>query len=430
MKEKLAAIAEAIRQLEGTERTLIDAGVKPFYEMHKNIKKKDDSHRHQGYGYIAPVPKTYESVWDFSTPDMNDSKRDGYVRLFEAAWAGDFATVKAMTLVPWSSANEPPANPPLQIAIRDSNGFSPFSIAVLKGHRDLARRMIDICLAQYHKDDIKGQRQRWQMVTDNDNDSEISGGDDEHVLPIFAELVNDKFTVDNLGEVSDIVKSNVMPLAMINWNCDVGRIDEPVVNNGRYDTLIQHAVNTDNMGLLKFVIEIGAEQQTLLAEEDDDQRCFNIDSSVFISAIRLGRTAMLGEMIEASGVGIPLNDLVQKSGVELKKKPRYYQGLSVGGKKRADWAQAPDAYETRVIEEKIPSLLRAANLGSIESLEWFMSDAPMRRYKQFAESNANDKRIQTLKESGKGFEKTIATWMNAQSNFLYSVFVSNLLTLS
>jgi hypothetical protein len=47
-----------------------------------------------------------------------------------------------------------------------------------------------------------------------------------------------------------------------------------------------------------------------------------------------------------------------------------------------------------------------------------MSDAPMRRYKQFAETNKNDKRIQTLMESGKGFDKTIATWMNAQSKLL------------
>jgi hypothetical protein len=417
MKEKVAAIAEVIRQLEETESTLIDAGVKPFYEMHPNIKKRDERHNHR---YISPDPKPhyYKSSWNFATPDLNDSKRDGYVNLFEAAWAGDLATVKAMTLAPWASADEPPANSPLQIAVRDSNGFSPFSIAVLRGHRDLARRIIDICLAQYHKDENKGQRQRWQMITDNDDDSNASNGGDEHVLPIFSELVSDKFTVDNLGEVSDIVKSNVMPLTVINWSCDVGRIDEPDVNSSRHETLVQHAVNTDDIGLLKFLIEIGTEQQTLLAEEDDDQKCFHIDSSVFISAISLGRTAMLGEMIESSGVGIPLNDLVQKSGVELKTKPKYYQGLSVGGKKRADWAQAPDTYEARVVEEKVPSLLRAAKLGSIESLEWFMSDAPMRRYKQFAETNKNDKRIQTLMESGKGFDKTIATWMNAQSKLL------------
>lgn len=124
-------------------------------------------------------------------------------------------------------------------------------------------------------------------------------------------------------------------------------------------------------------------------------------------------------------MGIPLNELVQKSGIEIKTKPRYYQGLSVGGKKRADWAQAPGE-NTRVIEEKIPPLLQAAHSGSIDSVEWFMSDAPLRRYKEFAEANKNDKRIKTLESSGKGFDKSIGAWLNAKSkSFLQNQSVSN-----
>lgn len=111
-------------------------------------------------------------------------------------------------------------------------------------------------------------------------------------------------------------------------------------------------------------------------------------------------------------MGIPLNELVQEIGIEIKSKPKFYQGLSVGGKKRADWAQAPGG-NTRVSEEKIPPLLQAAHLGSIDSVEWFMSDAPLRRYKEFAEANKNDKRIKTL-ASGKGFEKSIGKWLNTK----------------
>jgi hypothetical protein len=113
-------------------------------------------------------------------------------------------------------------------------------------------------------------------------------------------------------------------------------------------------------------------------------------------------------------VGIPLNELIATSGIEVKTKPRYYQGLSVGGKKRADWAQAPGEY-ARFDEAKIPPLLEAAYAGSIDSVEWFMSDAPMRRYKEFAESNKHDKRIKTLEDSGKGFNKTIGNWLTAKS---------------
>jgi hypothetical protein len=116
-------------------------------------------------------------------------------------------------------------------------------------------------------------------------------------------------------------------------------------------------------------------------------------------------------------VGIPLNELIATSGVEIKTKPRYYQGLSVGGKKRADWAQAPGDYQ-RVVEEKTPPLLQAAKLGSIDAVEWFMSDAPMRRYKEFAESNKHDKRIKTLEEAGKGFDKTIGSWLTMKCKFV------------
>lgn len=59
--------------------------------------------------------------------------------------------------------------------------------------------------------------------------------------------------------------------------------------------------------------------------------------------------------------------------------------------------------------------LQAAFNGNIESVEWFMSDAPMRRYKEFAEANKQDKRINTLQETGKGFNQTIGTWLNAKS---------------
>jgi hypothetical protein len=63
----------------------------------------------------------------------------------------------------------------------------------------------------------------------------------------------------------------------------------------------------------------------------------------------------------------------------------------------------------------LPPLLRAAKLGSLDAVEWFMSDAPLRRYKEFAETNKDDKRIKTLKEAGKGFDNTISTWMDSKS---------------
>jgi ankyrin repeat protein len=44
-----------------------------------------------------------------------------------------------------------------------------------------------------------------------------------------------------------------------------------------------------------------------------------------------------------------------------------------------------------------------------------MSDAPTRRYKEFAEQNKHDKRIKTLQGTGTGFDKTIRKWLDAKS---------------
>ncbi|EPE25948.1 Ankyrin repeat-containing protein [Glarea lozoyensis ATCC 20868] len=411
IEEKRTAIQAVIFELEETEQALLKAGVKPFYELHKEVNRRPN---HQGFQYVAPITPPYQSTWTFTSPDMNEEKKSRYIMLFEAAWNGDVETVKSMTLAPWESGNERLSLSPLQIAIQDSNGFSPFSIAVLRGHRDLARRIIEICLVQYHKDDNKGQRQRWQMITENEEDTDDSD-DDNEVLPIFSELVSDKFTVDNLGDVSYMVKSSVMPLTMINWKCAAARFVDVDAHTSKVCTLMEHAVDTDDISLLRFVIEIGTEQQQLLAEEDDDQKCFTIEPEVFKEAIRNGQTAMLAEMIESSGVGIPLNDMIKKSGIEIKTKPKHYQGLTVGGKKRADWAQPPNTFVTGVTENKIPPLLYAANVGSIESVEWFMSEAPMRKYRQFAENHKTDKRIKGM---GEDYDKTIATWMRAHCDLI------------
>ncbi len=178
-------------------------------------------------------------------------------------------------------------------------------------------------------------------------------------------------------------------------------------------SLIHHAVNTNNMRLFNFIVELAKIQKSLDSEEED-QKYHVIDSQVFSSAIKLGRTAMLAEMIKISGVGIPFNELAENSGVEVKPKTRYYQGLSVGGKKKADWARHPDATGD-VTEAKVPPVLQAAYSGSIDSVEWFMSDAPMRRYKEYAENNRKDTRVKALEKSEKGFEKTIANWLNTKS---------------
>ena len=86
---------------------------------------------------------------------------------------------------------------------------------------------------------------------------------------------------------------------MIEWACAGQRfLDSEKSKQVGEKSLLQHAVEEEDMDLLKFIIELGGEQKARLAEEEDDQKCYTIDRAVFYTAIRLGRTAMLAEMIK------------------------------------------------------------------------------------------------------------------------------------
>ena len=333
-KEKKEAIAKLIRELESAEKALVAAGAKTFAQLHPDLpKRQNNNHRNQ---YTPSDPLPYETKLNFQIPDLNDTTRIGYQIIFEAAWSNDIDTIKSLTLALWddphvltgpqtSGVSLKTRNSPLKVAVRDGNSFSPFSIAVLRGHRDLARKIIDICIAQYHKDDGLTTRQRGNMLPSHSDDGESDDG--EH-LPIFSELVSDRFTVENLGEVSNFVKSNVMPLQMIEWGCMARRFSASTQIDDHQVTLWEHALHTEDMSLFKFMIELGSEQQALLAEGDDDQKSYTMGGNAFQTAIKLGRTDMLAYMIKTTGSGIPLNELIKKSGVELKTQPRYYQGLT------------------------------------------------------------------------------------------------------
>lgn len=66
---------------------------------------------------------------------------------------------------------------------------------------------------------------------------------------------------------------------------------------------------------------------------------------------------------------------------------------------------------------KTPPLLHAALAGSIESTEFFLSDAPNRLYGDFGKSKAakEDSRLKHLRDSPGGFDRAISKWLGADS---------------
>ncbi|KAF4955378.1 hypothetical protein FSARC_11864 [Fusarium sarcochroum] len=425
--EKLDAIKELLKNFEDVEEALTSRGGKTFEELRPDIETDTRrSSRTSRSERDEKAPKPYEFHFSFNNDrDMTEKRRDGYVELMQAAWTGDLEKVKTFALQAWGSEQD---QPPLKIAVSDNMGNTPFSVAFLQGHHDLARALLEIVKAQWSPP--KKEKVRFRMDTgDEDEDSEEeSDASDDDEPRIVSEKVDQKFTIDDIGHVSMEVESHTKPLSVIcqsvpNWRVEKGEI--VYKNNNR--SLFVHTFDTDDTAGLKALLDMvqhhsGQKFEGGEEEEDDDESSssFTFPQSDFKWAVEHGKTQLLALVIKRTGAGIPLDHLVKKSGVELKRRPRYYQGLTVYGKKRKDWATAGRSMVIRSTGLRTPPLLHAALEGSVESVEFFLGDTPHRLYSEFAKSKAakEDSRYKHLKESPGGFDRAISKWLGADNDLV------------
>jgi ankyrin repeat protein len=464
--EKKSAVTSLLADFEALENEIVKRDGKTFKELHPSVKLREQQ-RYDYHGYQPQPPQPWEPRLNFQLPDLTDVRRAGYLKLFQACWDADLPTVKELTLAVWGEKESP-----LKIAVQDFSNFSPFSIAVLRNHRDVAKAVLEIAHAQWAPE-VKVGQTKHSVQQASEDDSSSDGHED--AIHIYSEIVDDRFTVENIGEVQSQVKSNVTPLQLISWPCPVSRFfeDDDVATttktrffgasasfytrygrnysrrtrgprrilkdaaNGRTyhvesaptqehleevikpGNLFQLAVYLDDLELLHFLITMGEDCTLQKADTDDaTSTFFHFDEQDFLYAIQLGRVQLLKEIIERTGAGIPLDDLVKKSGVEVPEKPKYYQGLSVHGKKRADWASAGRDMQCEPEGEKHPPLLHAARLASQDSVKWFLGETALHCYSEFADNHRDDVQIQHLSMAKGGLEASITKWLNLRSHLL------------
>ncbi|TRX88447.1 hypothetical protein FHL15_010637 [Xylaria flabelliformis] len=415
LDEKKEAIQDIILQLEKVEKALLEKGAKTFEELYPDIKFTPQA----PYGSNEKEPDTGYS-WQFTfniVKDLTPNRNDAYLRLFEAVWAGDLELIKSLTLGPWGPDEK---EPPLQIAVADSANNNPFSLAFIKGHFEVARAILEIAQAQWSP--TEQEKARFKMAEPDEEsyeESDASGSDSEP--EIYKEIISDQFTIDNIGQVSMQVKSNILPSTLISWHAPTFVLRGDKVENTNLGTqdLLTFAMTQNDSRRFTFLLDMHTQFASNKPEDDEDEssKVYTFPEVEFEHAIRMGRTNMLAEVIRRTGAGIPLEDLVKKSGTEMKVKPRYYQGLTVYGKKRADWARAGRNLVVKSTGTKVPPLLTAALKGSLDSVEWFLGDAPMRHYREFGTSKVakDDPRLKHLNESPGGFDRAIAKWLGIQS---------------
>jgi hypothetical protein len=128
---------------------------------------------------------------------------------FEAVWCGDEQLVKDLTL------REDGDQAPLTIAVYDSRGFSPFSLAIGRGRQRLAKLVLEIATVQYEPDHDDKPRRRYVIASGSDTDSDSE--DESRPLKLSSELVDDKFTINDIAQLQTSFGSKVKPASMLSW---------------------------------------------------------------------------------------------------------------------------------------------------------------------------------------------------------------------
>ena len=255
-------------------------------------------------------------------------------------------------------------------------------------------------------------------------------------LGIYSEIIDDQFTVENIGEVATQVECSITPLEVLNWDCaarlfveqdhitDQKRREFELIlpysrpdlitrrsgNPGMPYYLVEYAIWTDNIPLLVFLLDLG--QELTNRDTEAESKIYTVSKHTFLLAIILNRVGCLEELVKRTGAGLPIDKLAKNSGVESNEKPRFYQGLTIRGKKRADWSSH---YQMRQGAEEGSPLLMAAFYGKLESTKWFLGKGPGQLYTAFTKTHEHDKRLKRLEQSANGVEGSLKKWLGTRS---------------
>ncbi|KAM0715936.1 hypothetical protein Q7P37_008450 [Cladosporium fusiforme] len=422
LDEKRAAVHERLDQFRELEATLRAQSAKTFRELYPETEEREapsNSNRYDHDRHTEP----FELTFGFKVAIPNEEIRSRYIALFEAAWRADVKTIKELTLLAWTDS-EGEKRPPLQIAVQDKQNHSPFSIAVLRGNLDIAKMILEIAEAQYTPPDPPKARS-YRVATDSESGEDEDGDDASDGctgLPMASEeVIDDNLTIEDIGEVSLSVKSNIRPEDMVYW--DTPKEPEHVRRGWTPHDLVQSALARGDTQLLSFLLDV-SDHHVSQIDTTSAKRAHNNDRNPFhqyietLPVLKLAEPHQLAELIKRTAFGMSIQELALENGEnDTTAEPKYYQGLNVRGKKRKDWADA--GRNTSSMDEgqqQVPPLLMAVYHGTLEQVEWILSDAPLRCYKHYAESHQTDKRLQKISERAGGVDGVFKAFLNSHSN--------------
>lgn len=187
-------------------------------------------------------------------------------------------------------------------------------------------------------------------------------------------------------------------------------------------SLVRYALIKHDVSLLRFLLHCGRESS--IATTEQAKKSFAESISVeFQFALTHGNIEALAEMVKIAGAELPIEALVKQSGVKESERPKYYPGLSIGGKKMTKWAQEGGGrWSSNIPNDAMAPLLQTAYHGGLAATEWFLSDTPFRLYKEFGTNNSEDSRLKVLAKAHGGFDQAVASWLRRRSMLFIAVF--------
>ncbi|KAL8731242.1 MAG: hypothetical protein Q9181_004356 [Wetmoreana brouardii] len=447
-ERRLAALRALKARYIDLQKQLQKRGAKPLEQLHPEAsrRKHDDDGKADASKEKPFAPKVTFSV------SASDEVLNGYVQLFEAAWEGKNDKIKELTLAKWGPESR---NKPLQVSTQDSEGFTPFAIAMYRRHFESAKLLLRIADVQFKEPDKR--KQRYVIGSEDEYDDSADEDSDSDVLDIASEVVDDVYTYDNVTALQDSVGSSVSAVDMLEKSAAVWWfLDKPereamtalgqdhpsnkhilredrttstlteaqetfkdytssslyhsYVNFGRYAMVVR------DTQLLRFWLQC-CQDASKMKWKDHKPTRVGLFYEDFRFGLQHGYVAEIAELIRFLGAELPLDALIQTSEVDSTETPKYYQGLSIGGKKMTAWAKEHGGGVDRAsLTKSTPPLLQAAHAGGLAAVEWFLSDTPLRLYREYRDKHKDDERLRKLAEAPGGFEQAVGSWLKQRNN--------------
>ncbi|KAL8726219.1 MAG: hypothetical protein Q9166_006844 [cf. Caloplaca sp. 2 TL-2023] len=468
---------EILKKLKGrfvdVQNQLRKRGAKTLEILYPKISRRQDD---DGGKSRPHKDKPFEPQVTFRIT-ASDEVLQGYLELFEAAWEGNSDKIKSLTLAQWGPDNK---MKPLQVSNTDAKGFTPFAIATYRRHFDTARTTLGIANAQFKEPEENDlSRRRYTIASENEYpDSEDSDSDN---LDITYDVVDETYTYDNVAALQESVGSttsgkpteaevlrvwDTVPITYYHIAADMllgqaevwwflnkpekealesvgsfwtdlsgalveGRSAYEIFRGNmgssgqKYIRFGRYALVNRDMELFRFWLQCC--QEALKMKLKYRPTALPYDAQDLQIALERGYVEEIAELIKFAGAELPLDALIKKSGIEDTAKPKYYQGLSIGGKKMTGWAREHGGSTSRnAMAESTPPLLQAAHAGSLAAVEWFFSDTPLRLYREYRDKHKDDERLQKLAEAPGGYEQAVGSWLKQRNNLaLHGAVLSN-----